>query len=156
MANVRSFVKSICITFHFKEYLLFIFKIYNQVKTKNESAALKFTRSLAMGVLLSMFFFYGIHVLGEWQTENFRPDPETTSSVLLHNTCAVLHDVHTLRPNTDISAMGDGVSGIKLAGSFMIFFEGHIITMIIFALVTGGLIFAVRGRKKKDQQQSAV
>ncbi len=122
------------------------------MKTKTESTSRNFTRSLGMGVLLSMFFFYGIHVLGTWQIENYRPDPETTSTVLLHNKCAVLGNTHTLRPNTDISAMGDGIDGTKLGGSFMNFFDGHIVSMVILALLLSGLIFVFRNRIKNKRQ----
>ncbi len=121
------------------------------MKTKNESTSRNLTRSIAMGVLLSMLSFYGIHVFGTWEVENYRPDPETTSSVLLHNKCAVLGSEHTLRPNMDVSAMDSGINGTKLAGSFMNFFDGHIIAMIIFSMVLGGIIFMLR---KKRQQAS--
>jgi hypothetical protein len=119
------------------------------MKIKNESTARSITRSIGMGVLLSMLFFYGIHVFGTWQIENYRPDPETTSTVLLHNKCAVLGDTHTLRPNTDVSAMGDGIDGTKLGGSFMNFTDGHVGGMIILALVMTGLIFLLRNFIKK-------
>ena len=113
-------------------------------------------RSIAMGVLLSMLFFYSIHVLGKWEIENYRPDPETTSTVLLHNKCAIFGDTHTLRPNTDISAMGNGIDGTKLGGSFMNFFDGHIVAMIILAFLLGGLIFAFRRMKKRNLQSKPV
>jgi hypothetical protein len=107
------------------------------MKTKTESSSMIFVRSTAMGVLLSMFFFYAIHVLGEWQLENYRPDPETTSSVLLHNKCAILGNTHTLRPNTGISAIGDGIEEIKLTGSFMNLIDGHVPAMAILSLLLG-------------------
>jgi hypothetical protein len=119
---------------------------------KPASASLKFIRSLAAGVLLSMIFFYSIHVLGDWSAENYRPDPETTSTLLLHNKCAILGAEHTLRPNTDISGMGAGIDGTKLAGSFMNFFDGHIAGMIILALLLGGIIFILRRTLKTSRQ----
>ena len=117
--------------------------------SKTESPALTLARSIAMGVLLSMFFFYGIHVLGKWEVENYRPDPETTSTVLLHNTCAVFGDTHTLRPNTDISTMGEGVNGTKLGGAFMNFIDGHIIAMMVLSLLLGGIVFIIRTRMRR-------
>ena len=120
--------------------------------TKTESASRTLARSIAMGVLLSMLFFYGVHVLGTWEVENYRPDEETTSTVLLHNKCAVLGDTHTLRPNTDVSAMGDGIDGTKLGGSFMNFTDGHVVGMAILSLLLGGIIFAIRTRLKKNRQ----
>ena len=126
------------------------------MKPKTESTSLRFVRSLAMGVLLSMVFFYCIHVFGTWQIENYRPDPETTSTVLLHNKCAIFGDTHTLRPNTDISAMGNGIDGTKLGGSFMNFFDGHIVAMVILAFLLGGLIFAFRRMKKRNLQSKPV
>ena len=53
--------------------------------TKTESSTLIFIRSLAAGVLLSMAFTYAVHVLGTWTVENYRPDDQTTYTVLLHN-----------------------------------------------------------------------
>ena len=120
--------------------------------TKTESASRNLARSIAMGVLLSMLFFYGVHVLGTWEVENYRPDEETTSTVLLHNKCAVLGDTHTLRPNTDVSAMGDGIDGTKLGGSFMNFTDGHVVGIAILSLLLGGIIFAIRTRLKKNRQ----
>ena len=120
--------------------------------TKTESASRNLARSIAMGVLLSMLFFYGVHVLGTWEVENYRPDEDTTSTVLLHNKCAVLGDIHTLRPNTDVSAMGDGIDGTKLGGSFMNFTDGHVVGIAILSLLLGGIIFAIRTRLKKNRQ----
>ena len=122
---------------------------------KSESTATSFVRSIAMGVLLSILSFYAIHVFGTWRVENYRPDPETTGSVQLHNKCAILEKDHMLRPNTDVSTMGDGIDGIKLGASFMIFFDGHIGAMIIFALLAGGLIFVLRSMLKKSRQTIA-
>jgi hypothetical protein len=114
-----------------------------------ESTSRNLARSLSMGVLLSMAFFYSVHVLGTWETENYRPDPETTYTLLLHNKCAVFGKMHTLRPNTDISGMGDGIDGTKLSGSFMNFFDGHIAGMVISAILLGTLIFFLRRTKPK-------
>jgi len=121
------------------------------MKPKTESTSLRFVRSLAMGVLLSMVFFYCIHVFGTWKIENYRPDPETTSTVLLHNNCLIFDRTHTLRPNTDISKMDDSIDGTKLAGSFMIFFDGHIGAIVIFSLLSGGVIFVLRNLIKKTR-----
>ncbi len=118
------------------------------MKTKSEFIS----RSIGMGTLISMIFFYCIHVLGTWQVENYRPDPETTSTVLLHNKCAILGVTHTLRPNTDVSRMGDGIDGTRLAGSFMNFFDGHIVGMIILAILLSGIVFIIRKRMSKKGQ----
>ncbi|MEI9946455.1 MAG: hypothetical protein WDN26_19820 [Chitinophagaceae bacterium] len=120
--------------------------------TKTEPAAIRFIRSLAIGVLLSMLFFYSTHVFGTWQIENYRPDPETTGTVLLHNKCAVFGNIHTLRPNTEVSGMGEGIDGTKLSGSFMIFFDGHIDGMVILSLLLGVAIFALRNMIKNKRQ----
>ncbi len=91
---------------------------------------------------------YAVHVLGSWTVENYRPDSDTTYTVLLHNKCALFGHVHTLRPNTDVSSMTSGIDGTKLGGSFLIFFDGHILAMILIAFVIGGLVFALRRNKK--------
>ena len=122
---------------------------------KTQPTSLNLRRSIGMGVLLSMLFFYAIHVLGEWRIENYRPDPETTSTVLLKNTCAILGETHTLRPNTDVSAMSNGIDGTKLAGSFMNFFDGHIIGMLILAVVLTALIFFIRKKIIDNRQTKA-
>lgn len=116
---------------------------------KTESPTLLFIRSLAFGVFLSMLAMYAVHVLGDWTVENYRPDPDTTSTVLLHNRCAVFGTTHTLRPNTDISGMSSGINGTKLAGSFFLFSEGHIPAMALIAVVAGSLLFALRRRTTK-------
>ena len=126
------------------------------MKVQAESTSRSLARSIAMGVLLSMLFFYSIHVLGKWEIENYRPDPETTSTVLLHNQCAVFGNTHTLRPNTDISTMGDSIDGTKLGGSFMNFFDGHIVAMVILSLLLGGTIFAIRRMRKRTLQPTPV
>ena len=122
--------------------------------TRTESAPLRFIRSLAHGVLLSMIFFYGIHVFGTWRVENYRPDPETTATIQLHNTCLIFDKTHTLNPNMDVSTMGDGINGTKLAASFMNFWDGHIIEMIICAVVIGGLIFLLRNIRRNTVEHS--
>ena len=121
------------------------------MKVKTESTARSLVRSVAMGVLLSMLLVYGVHVLGEWKIENYRPDPETTSTVLLHNKCAVFGTTHTLRPNTDVSSMGKGIDGTKLSGSFMNFFDGHIVAIVILSLASGVMIFILRRMVRKKQ-----
>ena len=119
---------------------------------KEESASLRFARSIAIGVILSMIFFYGVHVYGKWEIENYRPDSQTTSTVLLHNTCAVFDKLHTLRPNTDVSGLGDGVDATKLGGSFMNFIDGHVLGMVILSIVIGLVVFAIRNRIRKNRQ----
>jgi len=126
------------------------------MKIKSESTSRTLVRSIAMGVLLIMPFFYSIHVFGTWQIENYRPDPETTNTVLLHNNCLIFDKIHTLRPNTDISKMDDSIDGTKLAGSFMNFFDGHIGAMVILSLLTGGIIFAFWNMIKKNRLQKQV
>ena len=115
-------------------------------KMKTASKTLKYIRSLAIGVLLSMIFSFSVHVFGTWEIENYQPDPETTGTLLLHNKCAVFGNTHTLRPNTDLSAMTKDIDGIKLAGSFMNFFDGHIILMLILSITLGSMIFYFRNR----------
>jgi hypothetical protein len=122
------------------------------MKTNTESTSLRFVRSLAMGVLLSMLFFYSVHVFGTWKIEIYRPDTETTSTVLLHNKCAVFGNTHTLRPNTDIAGMAEGIDGTKLSGSFMNFFDGHIVGMVILSFILGGVIFTFRNMRKINWQ----
>lgn len=120
--------------------------------TKTESTSRSFARSIAMGVLLSLAFFYSIHVFGTWDIENYRPDSQTTYTVLLHNKCAVLGKTHTLRPNTDVSGMGQGIDGTKLSGSFMNFFDGHVVGLVILSLLLGVVIFILRNLKKRSRQ----
>lgn len=117
-----------------------------------ESPALRFIRSLAMGVILSMLLFYSAHVFGTWTVEEYFPRPETTSTILLHNKCLLLAKTHTLRPNTDISGLGEGIDGTKLGGSFMNFFDGHIMGMIILALILGIIIFLFRNMIKRKSK----
>lgn len=123
------------------------------MQIKTESTSLRLARSMAIGVLLSMLFFYGIHVFGTWEIANHRPDSQTTNTVLLHNKCAVIGDTHTLRPNTEVPAMDDGINGTKLSGSFMNFTNGHVGAMVIFSLLAGGAIFAGRHMIKKNQKR---
>jgi hypothetical protein len=118
------------------------------MKAKTESTILQFTRSLAMGAILSMLLFYCAHVFGTWTVEEFFPRPETTSTILLHNTCAILGKTHTLRPNTDVSGLGEAIDGTKLSGSFMNFFDGHIPGMLGTAAILGILIFMIRNKSK--------
>lgn len=122
------------------------------MKIKPESAPRSLARSMAIGVLLSMLFFYSIHVLGTWEIENYRPDSQTTGTVLLHNKCAVFGDTHTLRPNTDVSDMGEGIDGTKLGASFMNFTDGHIVAIVILSVLLGGMVFALRKMIKKNRQ----
>ncbi len=123
------------------------------MKTKGESKELQFVRSVAMGVLISMLLFYGAHVFGSWTVENYRPDPETTSTILLHNKCAIIGSTHTLRPNTDISGLGEGIDGTKLTGSFMNFFDGHVPGILGLSILLCGLIFLIRDRVSKRERK---
>lgn len=123
------------------------------MKTKSTSRTV--ARSIAMGVLLSMLIFYSIHVFGSWRVENYRPDPDTTYTVLLHNNCLIFDKTHTLRPNTDISKMDNSIDGTKLGGSFMNFFDGHISAMVILALLIGGIIFVFWNKTKKNRLTKA-
>jgi len=123
---------------------------------KSEPTSRTFVRSIAMGTLISMLFFYGIHVFGTWRIENYRPDPETTSTVLLHNNCLIFDKTHTLRPNTDVSKMDNNIDGTKLGASFMNFFDGHIGSMIILSLLTGGIIFVLRNTIKKNRLRKEI
>ena len=125
------------------------------MSTQSPPTSLNLRRAIGMGVLLSMLSFYAIHVFGEWHVENYRPDPETTNTVLLKNTCAILGDTHTLRPNTDVSTMSDGIDGTKLGGSFMNFFDGHITGMIILAIVLAAVIFLIRKKISERRQTKA-
>jgi len=122
------------------------------MKTKTDSTALRFTRSLALGVILSMLLFYNAHVYGTWTVEEYFPRPETTSTILLHNKCLLLAKTHTLRPNTDISGLGEGINETKLGGSFVNFFDGHIMGMIILALILGIIIFLIRNMIKRKSK----
>ena len=120
--------------------------------TKPESTARNLTRSLAMGVLLSMLFTYALHVFGKWDVEFFRPDAQTTSSVILYNKCVFFGATHVLRPNTGITAMSDGVDPTKLEASFMNFTGGHVTAMLLTAVVFGLIIFTVRKSLAKRHQ----
>ncbi len=117
------------------------------MEKKTESTALRFTRSLAMGVIFSMLLFYSAHVFGTWTVEEYFPRPETTSTILLHNKCVILGKTHTLRPNTDVSGLGEAIDGTKLSGSFMNFSDGHIPGMMGLAAFLGIVIFIIRNRK---------
>jgi hypothetical protein len=125
------------------------------MKIKTAFTGQSLARSIAMGVLISMVFFYGIHVLGTWQLENYRPNDQTTYTMLLHNTCAIFGDTHTLRPNTGITVISDGINGTKLSGSFMNFTDGHIIAMAILALLLGAVVLAIRIKISKSGQLKA-
>ena len=119
------------------------------MKAKPEPTAMRFVRSITMGVILILLLFYSVHVFGTWSVEEYFPRPETTSTILLHNKCAVLGSTHTLRPNTDILGLGDGIDGIELSGSFMNFSDGHIVGMITVAIGLGIVIFFVRNSIKR-------
>ena len=122
------------------------------MKTISESTSLTIARSIAMSVLLTLLFFYAIHVFGQWQVENYRPDADTTSTVLLHNKCAIFGSTHTLRPNTDVSKMGAGIDGTKLSGSFMNFTDGHVGAMIFVSLLLSIPVFLFRNGMKNKRQ----
>lgn len=120
------------------------------MKVKTESTSLRFARSLALGIILSMILCYSAHVFGTWKVEEYFPCAETTSTILLHNKCAVIGSTHTLRPNTDVSHLSEPVDGTKLAGSFMNFSDGHVTGMIGLALLLGSMIFFIRNMKKRS------
>ncbi|MEP6712827.1 MAG: hypothetical protein ABJA37_10445 [Ferruginibacter sp.] len=122
------------------------------MKVKSESIALRFARCVAMGVILSMLLFYNAHVFGTWTVEEYFPRPETTSTILLHNKCAVLGSTHTLRPNTDVSGLGERIDGTKLSASFMNFSDGHFSGIIILALISGMVIFFIRNSIKRKHE----
>lgn len=117
---------------------------------KNSSSP-NIRRSVGMGILLSMCFFYAIHVLGEWKLENYQPDPETTSSRVLYNQCSIIGTEHSLNPGNDTSTNLNGLTGIKFAASFMNFFDGHILQMIIAAILFSAGIFLLSGKKNTNQ-----
>lgn len=100
-------------------------------------------RLLATGVLLSIVSFYLLHFFGTWNAGIDRPDAETTSSVLVYNKCAVLGDVHILRPAAS-SSNKEALDDIKAAGSFMNFFDGHIVAMIALGLLLAILMLLIR------------
>jgi uncharacterized protein (DUF2062 family) len=112
--------------------------------TKNVYAPRQLARFIAAGILLSMISFYLLHFCGTWESGNYRPDAETTSSVLVYNKCAVLGDTHILRPATTSSSNNQSIDEVKFAGSFMNFFDGHILIMIVLALVLALLMFVIK------------
>jgi len=105
-----------------------------------------YMRSVAIGVLVSLVLFYAIHLFGSWTSAFYQPDPETTGNQVLYNKCAILGKTHNLHPGTENYRIGSGVDSTKAAGSFLIFFEGHILAMLIFSLFLGALIFLLRKR----------
>ena len=119
--------------------------------TKPESTSRNLLRSLSMGVLLSMLLTYGLHVFGKWDIEFFRPDAQTSTSVILYNKCVFFGATHVLRPNTGITAMSDGVDPTKMEAGFITFTEGHITAMLLIAVVLGLIIFAIRKRVAQHQ-----
>lgn len=126
------------------------------MKRTAESPGLTFARSIAIGVLLSMVFFYCIHLFGEWMFENYRVDLETTNTPLLHNRCAIFNDLHTLRPGGDVQTIGDGIDGTKMAASFMNFFDGHVSAMIVTAIIVGAGIFGLRMMRRRRRAAGSV
>lgn len=116
--------------------------------TKTVSTPVVFIRSLALGLLLSILAVYAVHVLGNWKVEAYRPDADTTYSVVLHNHCLLFETEHTLRPNTAIPPMDGGINGTKLGGSFLIFSEGHIPAILLMAFALGGIVFFFRRKAK--------
>lgn len=124
------------------------------MKKNTESASLRFARSLAQGVILNMLFFYSVHLFGSWTVENYRPHPETTYTILLKNRCALFGKIHTLRPNTDVSGIGNGINATKLSGSFMNFSDGHVSGMVILAFLSGSIIFFIRKANRSKLSNS--
>lgn len=117
------------------------------IKTNNTQL---FIRSAALGVLVSMLSFYLLYVLGKWSMQNQRPDPGTTASLVIYNTCAVLEHTHQLRPADKKATLTDGVDALKLAVSLMIFLDGHIVALIIFAIVSGVILFLLRRKSMSN------
>ena len=109
--------------------------------TNNTNTTRLLARFLATGILLSMITVYLLHFFGTWESGNYRPDPETTSSVIVYNKCAVLGDTHILRPTT--SPTEENTNELKFAGSFMNFFDGHILLMIVTGVVFAVILFAI-------------
>jgi hypothetical protein len=72
------------------------------MEIKTESAAQSLVRSAEMRALLGLLFCYSVHVLGEWKPDNNRPNPETTSTMLIHNKFVIFRKAHTLTTNADI------------------------------------------------------
>ena len=91
-----------------------------------------------------MISFYAIHVFGKWALENYRRNEDTTAELLLHNSCLILEQAHTLRPNNGVPDIGEGIKGEKLAGSCMNFADGHITGMILLSFLLAGILLFVR------------
>ena len=108
------------------------------------SSTRSLVRMMTTGVLLSMVTMFFLHYFGSWEAHNFRPDPETTSSVVLYNKCAVLGHMHVLRPGGATSAATIIVDELKFSGSFMNFSDGHVVAMILLAVLFSVVLFAIR------------
>lgn len=111
--------------------------------TKNTTTARLHVRFFAGGVLLSMIIVYLLHYLGTWEVGTERLDAETTGSVIVTNNCAMLGDTHLLRPGSSFGS-NPNTSELKLAGSFMNFFDGHIVVMIVIAFALALLMFLIK------------
>ncbi|RYZ26916.1 MAG: hypothetical protein EOO10_14225 [Chitinophagaceae bacterium] len=107
--------------------------------TKNTMTPRLLLRFFAGGILLGMITVYLLHFLGTWEVGSERPDSETTSTVIVTNQCAVLGDTHILRPTSSLTT-NKSVRELKFAGSFMNFFDGHIVAMVLIASVVATII----------------
>ncbi|MES2772570.1 MAG: hypothetical protein V4722_00205 [Bacteroidota bacterium] len=119
------------------------------METKTNVTSRSIIRSLAAGALFTMLFFYGIHVFGSWEVGSYRPDPETTSTVVIHNKCALFGSSHKLTPADGASTISDGIDGMKLGASFINFFDGHIAAMIVMSILLGAGIFGLLRMRRK-------
>lgn len=111
--------------------------------TANTTTPRLIARFFAAGILLSMITVYLLHFFGTWEVAVERPDPETTSSVIVTNKCAVLGHTHILRPSGSLTGK-EITRELKFAGSFMNFFEGHILVMIIIATALAAMMFLMK------------
>gem|GEM_PF-2673503 len=116
---------------------------FYQMLTKNTNTSRQFARFFAAGILLSMITVYLLHFFGSWESGVERRDVETTSSVIVTNKCAVLGDTHILRPSSS-SSTTESNRELKFAGSFMNFFDGHILVMIIVAAALAAIMFLMK------------
>jgi hypothetical protein len=129
--------------------------MFINMSTKNTNTTRLLARFFAGGILLSMVTFYLLHFFGTWEWGTERPDAETTSSVIVANNCAVLGDTHILRPGTSLTT-NESSKQLKLAGSFMNFFDGHIVMMIVFAFVLALIMFVIKRSRGSSSSNPAI
>ena len=123
--------------------------------TSNTNSTRLLARFFAGGMLLSMVAVYLLHYFGTWEQGTERPDPETTSSVIVMNKCAVLGDVHILRPGSSLTT-NDNTKKLKLGASFMNFFDGHIVMIIVIAFELTLTMFLIRRSSFSSSSQTVV